>query len=118
MYEVLTPSGSKTIKAAKIRAGDILKIKIGEFFPADLVLLRSSAPDGVCFIETANLDGETNLKLKKAPAVTQSFEEGALPRVKDEIDESLPNNDLYGERESAFCVALPTRANVLFVSLQ
>lgn len=34
-------------------------------FPADLVLLSSGHPEGVCYIETMNLDGETNLKLKK-----------------------------------------------------
>ena len=36
------------------------------YFPADMVLLSSSNPEGVCYIETMNLDGETNLKLKKA----------------------------------------------------
>jgi phospholipid-transporting ATPase len=35
-----------------------------EFFPADLVLLNSSAPKGICYIETKNLDGETNMKHK------------------------------------------------------
>jgi magnesium-transporting ATPase (P-type) len=37
-------------------------------FPADLVLLSSALPEGVSYIETMNLDGETNLKLKKVLA--------------------------------------------------
>ena len=35
-----------------------------EYFPADLVLLNSSGAKGICYIETKNLDGETNLKHK------------------------------------------------------
>ena len=34
--------------------------------PADVVLTGASSPDGICYVETTNLDGETNLKLKKA----------------------------------------------------
>lgn len=32
--------------------------------PADVVFLSSSDKDDLCYVETANLDGETNLKLK------------------------------------------------------
>ena len=33
--------------------------------PCDLVLLSSSDRDGRCYITTANLDGETNLKVEQ-----------------------------------------------------
>ena len=31
-----------------------------------MIILNSSGPKGVCYIETKNLDGETNLKMKSA----------------------------------------------------
>lgn len=34
-------------------------------FPADLLLISSSEPQGMTYIETSNLDGETNLKIKQ-----------------------------------------------------
>ena len=41
------------------------------FFQADLLLISSSEPYGVCFIETMELDGETNLKNRSAMPCTQ-----------------------------------------------
>lgn len=49
-----------------VRVGMIVKVVCNEFFPADLVLLSSSGRKGICYIETKNLDGETNLKHKVA----------------------------------------------------
>ena len=48
-----------------LHVGMIVKIFADQFFPADLVLLNSSAPQGIAYIETKNLDGETNLKHKQ-----------------------------------------------------
>ena len=58
-----------------VKTGQIVKIFKNEFFPADLVLLATSAPKNMCFVETKNLDGETNLKHKIAPKELQAFED-------------------------------------------
>lgn len=40
-----------------VKVGDICRIESSEFFPADLLLISSSEPEGLCYIETSNLDG-------------------------------------------------------------
>ena len=56
-----------------IQVGDILKITSSRQFPADLILLASSEPKGMAYIETSNLDGETNLKLKQGTHVPADY---------------------------------------------
>lgn len=49
----------------QVQVGDVVRVHNGEFFPADLLLLKSSAEAGICYIETVNLDGENNLKIRR-----------------------------------------------------
>jgi phospholipid-transporting ATPase len=50
----------------EIRCGNIIKLKDEQYCPADVVILKTSDSKGECYIETKNLDGETNLKLKNS----------------------------------------------------
>jgi P-type E1-E2 ATPase len=50
-------------KWSDIKCGNIIEVTSDQAFPCDLVLLYSDTDDGVCHITTANLDGETNLKV-------------------------------------------------------
>lgn len=59
----------------KVRVGDVVKVEKDQFFPADLVLLSSCYEDGICYVETMNLDGETNLKVKRSLEATMILDE-------------------------------------------
>lgn len=48
-----------------VKVGNFIKLQCDEIIPADMVLLHSSDPDGICHIETSSLDGETNLKQRQ-----------------------------------------------------
>lgn len=57
-------------KLKQIQSGDIIKLEGQCSVPVDMLLVLTSLyEDGnQCYVETANIDGETNLKLKEAPA--------------------------------------------------
>ncbi|KAL1918098.1 uncharacterized protein VTP21DRAFT_3364 [Calcarisporiella thermophila] len=80
----------------EVRVGDIVRIENSEFFPADLILLSSSEPEGLCYCETANLDGEVNLKIKQAlPQTAKLTSPLEISRLEGLIKSELPNNRLY-----------------------
>nr|XP_029119607.1 phospholipid-transporting ATPase 3 [Elaeis guineensis] len=94
--DVLQGQRWESIPWKKLQVGDLVRVKQDGFFPADLVFLASTNPDGVCYIETANLDGETNLKIRKALERTWDYlapEKAA--EFKGEIQCEQPNNSLY-----------------------
>ncbi|XP_023030774.2 probable phospholipid-transporting ATPase IA isoform X3 [Drosophila willistoni] len=86
----------KTVRWSELTVGDIIKVTIDSFFPADLILLSSSEPQAMCFIETANLDGETNLKIRQGvPATAKMLETKDLAQLQGRIECELPNRHLY-----------------------
>ena len=56
-----------TSKWREVKQGQLVKVKKDGAFPVDMLLIASSNEDGVVFVDTANLDGETNLKDKMEP---------------------------------------------------
>ncbi|KVH97928.1 Cation-transporting P-type ATPase [Cynara cardunculus var. scolymus] len=79
-----------------IRVGDVLKVEKDQFFPADLLLLSSSYEDGICYVETMNLDGETNLKVKRSLEATLTLDDdAAFKDFKGTIKCEDPNPNLY-----------------------
>ena len=79
-----------------VLVGDLIRVKNGEFFPADMILIRSSDPEGNCNIQTSSLDGEKNLKPRNAVTELQaSIENPNIMRVAAEIELEPPNSDLY-----------------------
>lgn len=49
-----------------ILVGDIIRLCCDESVPADIVILHSCDEANICYTETKSLDGETNLKLRRA----------------------------------------------------
>lgn len=81
-----------------VKTGDVVRVNNEEPFPADLLLLSSSEPEGLCYIETANLDGETNLKIKQAKLETAhmvSPHSLVSELAKCEVLSEQPNSSLY-----------------------
>ncbi|EEH49268.1 aminophospholipid-translocating P4-type ATPase DRS2 [Paracoccidioides brasiliensis Pb18] len=94
--QVLKGSTFEATKWVDIAVGDIVRVESEEPFPADLVLLASSEPEGLCYIETANLDGETNLKIKQAiPETADLVSPSQLSRLTGKVKSEQPNSSLY-----------------------
>lgn len=81
-------------KWKKIRVGETVKILANETVPCDVVLLASSDPSGVCYIETLNLDGESNLKSRYARHESIIGHPERRP-LKGTIVCELPNRNIY-----------------------
>ncbi|XP_026095031.1 probable phospholipid-transporting ATPase IM isoform X2 [Carassius auratus] len=94
--QVLIKGKLQNEKWMNVRVGDIIKLENNQFVAADLLLLSSSEPYGLCYIETAELDGETNLKVRQALTVTSDLGDDVekLADFNGEVICEPPNNKL------------------------
>lgn len=87
------------MRSDQMVVGDLILIREGEIFPADLIILASSSPLGFCFIQTSSLDGEKNLKKRTRPKdigkyVLNSCEPDRIIFLGECVSEK-PNSELY-----------------------
>ncbi|GET87004.1 phospholipid-transporting ATPase 1-like protein [Leishmania tarentolae] len=68
--QVLRDGKLVSVCSKDIHPGDVMRIHNGEEVRADVVMFASSIEEGQAFIDTCNLDGETNLKCRKALEAT------------------------------------------------
>lgn len=80
----------------KLEVGDIVLLRENEQIPADIVVLSTSDPDNMCYVETKNLDGETNLKPRKSVRATSGItSEEDVERSSFVLDSEPPHQNLY-----------------------
>ncbi|GMF34819.1 unnamed protein product [Phytophthora fragariaefolia] len=94
-----------------LQVGQLVCVENHDELPADVVILATSEEEGRCFIETSNLDGETNLKRRVAvkptaqivgwrelhgdPLSQETVCASAVRRLRGSIEHEQPNNQLY-----------------------
>lgn len=80
-------------KWKNLRVGEVVKIFANQTVPCDMVLLATSDPSGVAYVETLNLDGESNLKSRYARQETSTKHPELHPLATLYCE--LPNRNIY-----------------------
>ncbi|XP_014610320.1 PREDICTED: phospholipid-transporting ATPase ID isoform X3 [Polistes canadensis] len=81
-------------KWSQVQVGDVIRMENDHFVAADVLLLSTSEPNGLCYIETAELDGETNLKCRQCLTETAEMMDNheLIGQFDGEIVCETPNN--------------------------
>ncbi|KAJ8271825.1 hypothetical protein COCON_G00106840, partial [Conger conger] len=94
--QVLRNGAWEIVHWEKVSVGEIVRATNGDHLPADLVILSSSEPQAMCYIETSNLDGETNLKIRQGLQITAENKDiDSLTRLSGRMECESPNRHLY-----------------------
>ncbi|KZF20825.1 P-type ATPase [Xylona heveae TC161] len=79
-----------------VQVGDFVRIYNEDEVPADCVILSTSDPDGACYVETKNLDGETNLKVRQSLRCGRHVKHARdCARTEFLIESEPPHSNLY-----------------------
>jgi len=95
--EVMRNGEFVKVPAWQLLVGDVVRVNANEQFPVDMVALTSSGEDGLCLVETSNLDGERNLKRYFALDATNKLNTPAAldQQLHGDIMIDAPNDKLY-----------------------
>ena len=75
-------------------------MRVDQTVPADILLLSSASSENTCYLDTAAIDGETNLKQKSISSCFLNYpkpEEASF-----ELQCDPPNDDIYHFRGRVF----------------
>ncbi|KAM0756281.1 phospholipid-translocating P-type ATPase [Meredithblackwellia eburnea MCA 4105] len=80
-----------------LKVGDFVRLRGDESVPADMIVCATSEEENVCYVETKNLDGETNLKSRTAiPELTALRTSTAIAeKAKFTIESEAPDVNMF-----------------------
>lgn len=86
----------RSIKWEELKVGDVIQVNRDQDVPADIVLLHANGENGLAYVETMALDGETNLKSKQVSVALEGCDtiQGII-NCRAEFVVEDPNPDLY-----------------------
>ncbi|KAI1259855.1 phospholipid-translocating P-type ATPase domain-containing protein [Xylariaceae sp. FL1019] len=97
-YELESTGQARFHKDAwkNLQVGDFVRLYNDDELPADIIVLATSDSDGACYVETKNLDGETNLKVRSALRCGRSLKHARdCERAQFAIQSEPPQPNLY-----------------------
>jgi phospholipid-translocating ATPase len=95
LYTVVRSGSEFQQQSEHLRVGEIIRIEQDCEFPCDMVVLKSSEENGSCYIQTANLDGEADLKPRMALPETARLTLDELNDFDGVVECPPPNNHIY-----------------------
>lgn len=97
------------IEWSQIKVGNLIKVKKNEIIPADLFVICSSNKDNSFFLQTSNLDGESNLKQREVLKSTQKLFYKKKNKEENYIEKMLKGLDENGEENCYIEVEQPNK---------
>lgn len=82
------------IKSQDIHVGNIVWLRENDEVPCDLILIGTSDPQGLCYVETSALDGETDLKTRVVTPACMGIDSELLHKIKGVIECPNPDKDI------------------------
>ncbi|EZA53782.1 hypothetical protein DMN91_011800 [Ooceraea biroi] len=95
---VYVSEGDRYVKVAwkDVKVGDLVHLSNNELVPADLLLLRSSDPQGLAYLDTCNLDGESNLKQRQVVRGFLDLQDTFQPsKFRSVVEVDQPSTRIY-----------------------
>jgi phospholipid-transporting ATPase len=96
LASVFTDGQYASIRWKEIHVSDVVKLTSDSTLLADIVLLSTIDSSGVVYVQTLNLDGESNLKTRYARQETVSRVDGTEGLIGAVISCEKPNKNIYG----------------------